>query len=104
MEQVESKEYSWTWVTADRLLSHGACEICMLCLTCDGANGNATIYDGENNTGDVIMVVKGLQNRTVDVCIPHHIYCRRGIYIVLSPAVFGIFVQWRELGHRGEGG
>lgn len=95
-EVIDSKELSWKWVTAKtELLSKMACEICMIALTCDTANGNVTIYDGENTNGEIVAVVKGLQNRTVDITVDHHIYCRRGLYVVLSPAVFGVFMQWR---------
>ena len=92
---MESKQYSWKWVTDDEIVSKMACEICMIALTCDGANANVTVYDGEDDNGELVMVVKGLQNRTVDINIDHHIYCRRGIYLVMSPAVFGVFIQWK---------
>lgn len=95
MEVIDTKELDWKWVTANEVVSKMACEICMIALTCDGANANVTIYDGEDASGEIIAVVKGLQNRTVDININHHIYCRRGIYLVMSPAVLGVFIQWK---------
>lgn len=104
MEELESKEYSWKYVTGDELLSHGACELCHVLLTCKGANCRVEIYDGENINGKHIARVEALANRSVSIDIHHHIYCRRGLYLDLyGDTVHGVFVQWLELGHKGGG-
>lgn len=98
---VESKKYSWAWVTASRLLSHGACELCCFMLTATTDFGTVNIYDGENTNGDLIAIVECLANRSQMFCPKFPIYCRRGLYIERVANVFGAFVQWRELGHKG---
>lgn len=100
--EVESKQYSWKWVTADELLSHGACEFLFCRLTADTEAGSAILYDGENAAGTQILKIAtgGLYNAECRPPVP--IYCRRGLYVG-SLTTAEILVQWRELGH-GKGG
>ena len=103
MKQVESKEYSWKWVTANELLSHGRCELLYAYQVPSKPNSEADIYDGENASGDRITRME----TSTQCCLPfapkEPIYCRRGLYIDFLKGTLGIFVQWRELGHRGGG-
>lgn len=102
MEQVESKAYSWKWVTADELLSHGPCELLYAFIAPSKAEAEADIYNGEDTTGDKIFsfVTASQNNRAFAPKAP--VYCRRGLYVDIGKGTTGIFVQWRELGH-GEG-
>lgn len=100
--KVESKEYSWAWVTEDRLLSHGACELVYACLVPSGATTNSILYDGENTSGEIIVTLKAATVRNIPFSPKVPVYCRRGLYIDIGSSVTGIFVQWRELGHRGK--
>jgi len=102
--EVESKEYSWAWVTASELLSHGACELLYAQAVSDGGEIKDTIlYDGENTNGDqIINLQRGTEgNIILSPKVP--IYCRRGLYVDIGSSTEGVFVQWRELGHK-EGG
>lgn len=102
--EVESKAYSWKWVTADELLSHGPCELlCAKFIPSAAATATATIYDGENTSGDIIVAFRTAQSKQADLSPKKPIYCRRGIYVDCIANVRGVFVQWRELGHK-EGG
>lgn len=99
MEQRESIEYSWKWITASELLSKRACELCHILLTSDGTESYITIYDGENTKGDVVMIVRALGNRSTTIQLHHHVYCRRGLYIHFpgnTDHVTGVFIQWLE--------
>ena len=100
MEKVESKEYSWKWVTADELLSHGACEVLHAFLTSAAAAGTATLYDGENTSGVIIAILEATTNISQQIHFSKPVYCRRGLYVDVDSNVTGIFVQWRELGHK----
>lgn len=97
---MESKEFSWAWVTADRLLSHGACELLFALLTSSASAGSATIYDGESTSGDKIVTLEAgaAVSRHFNPAKP--VYCRRGLYVDVDTNVTGVFVQWRELGHK----
>lgn len=100
--EVESKEYSWKWVTADELLSHGACELlCVKFVPDSSATATCTIYDGENTNGDIIVAFRTAQSRQADFKPAKPVYCRRGLYLDSIANVLGVFVQWRELGHGG---
>lgn len=99
--EVDSKQYSWAWVTGDRLLSHGACELLCAFLTPDGTAADVTLYDGENTNGDKIIKFTSPNNPTRAFSPKVPVYCRRGLYVDVGSNVTGIFVQWRELGHKG---
>jgi hypothetical protein len=98
---MESKEYSWAWVTDSRLLSHGPCELVYAFITPSKAEAEAYIYDGENSSGDKIFrfVTASQNTRAFSPKVP--VYCRRGLYIAITKGTEGIFVQWRELPHKG---
>ena len=96
---MESKEYSWAWVTADRVLSHGACELLYAkFVPSSSATATATIYDGENATGDIIVAFRTAESRQADITPLQPVYCRRGLFIDSIANAKGVFVQWRELG------
>lgn len=100
MEKVDSKEYSWEWVTADRLLSLGPCELVYAIVYGTGTYG--TLYDGENTSGKVIATVQTEAAAHAPLSPKAPIYCSRGLYldITVSDAGDGFLVQWRELGHK----
>jgi len=96
MQSIDSKEYSWKWITADELLSKGACELSHAILTCDGGNCSASIYDGESSNGKLVVTFKALQNRSVVASLYPHIFCRRGLFVDLGTDCLGMLIQWRE--------
>jgi len=98
----ESKQYSWAWVTADRLLSHGACELLYaLFVPSSSSTATATIYDGENTLGEVLVAFRAAQSNQANFSPAKPVYCRRGLFVDCIANVKGVFVQWRELGHKG---
>ena len=104
MEPVDSKDYSWKWVTADELLSHGPCELlCAKFIPSAAATATATIFNGENIGGETVIAFRTAQSRQADLSPLKPIYCRRGIYVQCIANVKGVFVQWQELGHKAGG-
>lgn len=102
MDKVESKKYSWVWVTADRLLSHGACELLYARAYSDGgAIENTALYDGESTSGTIIVNFNSGVKSNIPLTPKVPIYCRRGLYVDIGENTEGVFVQWRELGHGG---
>lgn len=95
-----SKEYSWEWVTADMLLSHGPCELLYANLVPSGATTDSVLYDGESASGKHIVTLKAATVRCMPFAPKVPIYCRRGLYVDVGTSVTGIFVQWRELAHK----
>ena len=103
MKEVESKDYSWKWITASELLTKQPCDLCFVILTCDDANDSATIYDGESASGEIVATIKALQNRSVGLNIHHHIFCRKGLYVALGDNCLGALIQWLEKPAKGGG-
>jgi len=97
VEQVESKEYSWKWVTADELLSISACELLFAHLVVSSANGHATLYDGENTAGNQIVYLQAATETGMQFHPLKPVFCRRGLYVGNTSHLEGVFVQWREL-------
>lgn len=98
--EVESKKYSWKWVTASELISHGPCELVYARTMSANAESDTFLYDGENATGAVIVEFEnGTKNGQV-FSPKEPVYCRRGLYFAKGTNTIGIFVQWRELGHK----
>jgi len=97
--EVESKKYSWKYVTADELLSHGACEFIYAKLTPTTLAGSAILYDGENANGEKIIELNsgGLYNMECSPPVP--VDCRRGLYVGSTSTIDGVLIIWRELGH-----
>jgi len=99
-----SKEYSRKWVTATELLSHGACELIYAQAVSDGGEIKDTIlYDGENTNGELLINLQKGTEGNITFSPKEPVYCRRGLYVVIGSSTEGVFVQWRELGHK-EGG
>lgn len=94
---MDSKEYSWAWVTGDRILSHGPCELVYAALVPSGATTDSVLYNGENTKGDHIVTLKAATVRIMPFSPKIPVYCRRGLYVDVGTSVTGIFVQWREL-------
>jgi len=99
-----SKEFSWAWVTADGLLSHGPCELVSAYLVPSAATTDTVLYNGENDQGDPIITLKAATVRIMPFNPKEPVYCRRGLYVDVGSNVSGIFVQWRELKGEEKGG
>jgi len=95
---MESKNYSWAWVTGDRLLSHGPCELLYAHAYNSGnAIENTAIYDGENVHGTLMINFNTGLKGDLPFTPPEPVYCRRGLYVDIGENTEGVFVQWREL-------
>lgn len=101
---MDSKAYSWKFITADELLSHGPCELLYALLVPSGAGTcTATLYNGENTSGEKIVDFRCAESKEQEFNPPQPVYCRLGLYFDALTIVKGIFVQWRELGHEAGG-
>lgn len=94
---MESKEYSWKWVTADELLSRVECELVWCILTSSGNNASITLHNGESATGETIATLEALANRSEPFMPPIPIYCTRGLYVNIDANTTGVLVIWREI-------
>lgn len=94
---MESKEYSWAWVTSDQCLRHGECELIAAYLVPSGATTDSALYDGESAAELPIIILKAEVIRTLPFEPPVPIYCRRGLYVDVGTSVTGILVIWRNL-------
>lgn len=94
---MDSKEYSWAWVTSDRQLSDGPCELLMVVLVPSATTIDTVIYNGDNTTGDKILQFNITVVLNWGFIPPVPIYCDKGLYIDIGTNVTGVLVQWREL-------
>uniref|UniRef100_A0A6M3LVT2 Uncharacterized protein n=1 Tax=viral metagenome TaxID=1070528 RepID=A0A6M3LVT2_9ZZZZ len=98
MSELESKEYSWRWVTANELLSRTPCELCCAIAYSDGeAIENTALYDGESTTGRLIANLNSGVKAEISLEPKEPIYCCRGLYVEIGENTEGVFVQWREI-------
>lgn len=94
---MDSEKYSWAWVTADRLLSTGPCELVSAYLVVSAASTDTHLYDGANTNGDKIVTLESAVATGHLFNPPVPLYCRRGLYVDVGTSVTGVLVQWREL-------
>lgn len=94
---MDSIKYSWKWVTADELLSHGPCELVYARSMTATAESNTFLYDGENTVGTPIVEFESGVNAGQEFSPKEPVYCRQGLYVDIGTNTIGVFVQWREL-------
>lgn len=92
-----SKEYSWAWVTASRLLTDHECELVYAHLAPTGQSTATVFYDGVNTSGDIIVYLFSPAVTHADFRPPVPVYCRKGLYITLDGGAKGVLVMWRHL-------
>ena len=94
---MESEKYKWAWMTKDTLLYDDCCELLYVYAYNDSSNpATVTIYDGDNTHGDIVVVVYQPATGSEHFSPKEPVYCRSGLYVVLSSEVDGCFVQWRN--------
>ena len=94
---MNSKEFSWAWVTDDRVLSLGPCELLYAYLVPSDATTDSVIYNGQNTKGDAIVTLKAAAVTGHKFTPKVPVYCDKGLYVDVGTNVSGIFVQWRDL-------
>ncbi|GAH60970.1 unnamed protein product [marine sediment metagenome] len=93
---MDSKEYSWKWVTADELLCPTACDLVSAHLVPDASTtATATYFDGQDTKGRTILRVRVAGSKHCDFDPAQPVYCRRGLYVEIVTNVRGILFQWR---------
>lgn len=94
---MDSKEYSWAYVTADRLLQQGPCELLYAYLVPSGASTVNYIRNGVDANGDLIVCLESAVVTGHPFKPPKPIYCDKGLWVDVGTNTTGIFVQWRNL-------
>ena len=92
-----SKDYSWSWVTASRVLSHGPCELVYAYLVPSGEETATILYSGTNTYGDEIVVLESATVTGLPFEPPVPVYCEKGLYITIANSTTGVFVMWHDL-------
>jgi len=93
----ESKEYSWEYVTADKVVESGPCELLYARLVCSASTTDSAIYSGTNTSGRKITDLKVAVVTDQEFRPPVPVYCDAGFYVDVGTSVSGILVQWRKL-------
>lgn len=92
-----SKEYSWAWVTADRKLYQGECELIFAHMAVSGAETDTHLRNGVDANADVIVTLKSVVVTGLSFNPPVPVYCSKGLFADIGSATGGLFVQWRNL-------
>jgi len=96
---MESKAYSWAWVTSSRVLSRRNCELIYAHAISDGGEIKDTwLYHGGDATGEPIINLQMGAKGNPKFNPKEPVYCANGRYIGIGSSIEGVFVQWRELG------
>lgn len=95
--ELESKVYSWAYVTASRLLRDGPCELVFAYLVPSAATTDTNLYNGRSASGELITTLKAAVVTGHEFKPPVPVYCLRGLYVSLSANASGVFVMWRNL-------
>ncbi len=93
--EIDSKELSWAWLTADQLLTTQPCELLYVFVAPSGATTNSAIYNGKDANGDKITSLPAAAVTGLEFRPARPVYCARGLFIDVGTNVTGIFVQWR---------
>jgi hypothetical protein len=96
-ETVASKEYSWEYVTADRCVQVGECELVYARLVPSASTTDSALYDGTGTSGKKITDLKVAVVTDLEFKPPIPIHCGTGIYVDIGTSVSGVLVVWRKL-------
>lgn len=100
---MESKVYSWKFVTADELLTQLACELVYAHLVPLSATITTILYNGVDTNGQKIVQLHAATSAGMEFSPPIPVYCERGLYVDVGADATGVFVMWRNLGHKSSG-
>jgi len=94
---MDSKEYSWKFLSASELLSRVACDLvyAVQVMKVVDAAAFTDFYNGESILDNVIVILPG-SLLLAEFNPKEPVYCRRGLYVNVTGAIDGVFVLWRE--------
>jgi hypothetical protein len=95
--EVDSRTVSRQWVTVDTVLCEKECELLFAYLVPSAAGADATLYNGDNATGELIATLESAAKTGHKFRPPVPVYCARGLFIDIGSNVTGVFVMWRGL-------
>lgn len=92
-----SQIYSWEWVTADKKLSDGPCELIGADLVVSAASTDTHLYNGRNTSGRKVITLESAVVTNMPWNPNAPVYCDGGLYIDIGTSVTGVLVRWRDL-------
>ena len=96
MEQ-DSRTISRQWVTVDTLLCARECELLFAYMVPSAATADVTLYNGDNNTGELIATLKSAVVTGHKFKPPVPVYFPKGLFVDIGSNVTGVFIMWRGL-------
>ena len=87
----------WDWVTSDRVLAVGPCELLFAHLVVSAASTDTHLFDGKSTAGKKIVTLESAAITGLDFKPPEPIKCEQGLYVDFGTNVTGVLVQWRPL-------
>ena len=97
MDELKSSDYQWDYVTADRILGKGPCEVLYANLVPSGASTVNYLKDGVDTNGVTIVCLECAVVTNLEFKPPKPFYCSQGLWVDIGTGTTAILVQWRKL-------
>lgn len=92
-----SKDTAWEYVTTDRELQSGHCELVFAEMEPSASGADVTLYDGTNTSGKKIIGLQASTKTNRPFKPKEPLYCDKGLYVDIGSNVTGVLVVWRGL-------
>lgn len=92
-----AKTISWAWVTEDRLLKEGECELLYANLCPSAASADAMLRNGVDSSGEIIATLKTQSLTNLPLDLPEEIYLSKGLFVDVGSYVTGVLVIWKAV-------
>jgi hypothetical protein len=76
------------------VIHKGSCRLEAVCISCDGANGDCDVYDGDNANSRHVLHLEALSGTTFNFEPSHSGAMHYGIYVVVSAATTHVTVVY----------
>ena len=88
---------AWAWVTADRILAKGPCDLIYALLVPSAAAADASLYDGFDSGGKLIATLEQAAKTSIAFDPPEPILCTEGLFVDVGSNTTGVLVMYRPL-------
>jgi len=98
--QNSGEGWTFDYVTADKIVARGKCEISRITVVPSAATTNSAVYDGLDTNGKKIIDLPCAVTTVKSLPLTPPVRCEQGIYVDVGTSVTGILVQYRLLRGR----
>lgn len=96
-QRIELPLYTLELTTVDRVIEHGPCRLCSVCISGDGAAGDCDVYDGESTADQKKVHLEVLSGTTFNFEPACGVFFRKGIYVVRNASTTNVMITYKPL-------